>query len=135
VKQLLTKCCKKRKYSFVEDDISCGEQSLAVGMRIGPSGTKARNRLLVMEEQHGMARRGNNLFKRNDVMRAIKRAEDAGLPVAGVEITCKDGTVIRVLGDSAGQMQTEHESDAAVNQWDDAIAKLKVEKPTKAKGR
>jgi hypothetical protein len=41
------------------------------------------------------------LFKRNDVVRAIKSARDAGVPVTGVEITCKDGTRIRVLGPDA----------------------------------
>lgn len=69
-----------------------------------------------------MGKRSENLFKRNDVMRAIKSVTDAtGLPVAGVEITCKDGTVIKVFGASAAQMQATQESAAAAKQWDEAI--------------
>jgi hypothetical protein len=75
-----------------------------------------------------MAGRGENLFKRNDVMRAIKSVTDAGLPVAGVEIVCKDGTVIKLFGASAAQMQATQESAAAAKAWVDAteaIAKSK----------
>jgi hypothetical protein len=50
-----------------------------------------------------MEKRGINLF--NDVIRAIKSARDAGVPVAGVEITCTDGTVIKVFGEKTAQMQ------------------------------
>jgi hypothetical protein len=83
-----------------------------------------------------MGRRSENLFKRNDVMRAIKSARDAGVPVAGVEVVCKDGTTIRVLGENAAQMQAAHDSAASAKTWDDAIAKLKQpEKPAKAKRR
>jgi hypothetical protein len=80
-----------------------------------------------------MSRRGENLFKRNDVMRAIKSVQDAGLPVAGVEITCKDGTVIKVLGDSAAQMQATQENAAAAKAWVDATAA--IAKSTKAPRR
>jgi hypothetical protein len=45
-------------------------------------------------------------FKR-DVMCAIHSARDAGLPVAGVEITCKDGTRIRLLGPDAASTGNE----------------------------
>src|SRR5262249_59144594 len=48
-----------------------------------------------------MGRRSENLFKRNDVMRAIASVRDAGVPVATVEIMCKDGTVIKVHGPDA----------------------------------
>jgi hypothetical protein len=83
-----------------------------------------------------MGRRSENLFKRNDVMRAINSARDAGVPVAGVEITCKDGTVIRVLGENTAQMQTAQADAASAKTWDAEIAKLKQpEKPTKAKRR
>jgi hypothetical protein len=57
-----------------------------------------------------MGRRSQNLFRRNDVMRAIKCAKDAGVPVAGIEITCKDGTVIRVLGPDAVSTSNEVEN-------------------------
>jgi hypothetical protein len=65
-----------------------------------------------------MGRRSENLFKRNDVMRAIKSARDAGLPVAGVEIKCKDGTVIKVLGNAENGVLIE--DAAAAKQWEDA---------------
>ena len=79
-----------------------------------------------------MGRRRENLFKRNDVMRAIKSARDAGVPVAGVEITCKDGTVIKVLGENVAQAVLDTPDGAKA--WDDEIAKLKqAEKPVKAK--
>jgi hypothetical protein len=75
-----------------------------------------------------MGRRSENLFRRNDVMRAIKSAKDAGLPVAGVEITCKDGTVIKVLGDNAAQMQAARSDAAAAKKWEDATEVLKSKK-------
>lgn len=46
------------------------------------------------------------LFKR-DVMCVIHSARDAGLPVAAVEITCQDGTRIRVLGPDAASTGNE----------------------------
>jgi hypothetical protein len=83
-----------------------------------------------------MGRRSENLFRRNDVMRAIKSARDAGVPVAGIEITCKDGTVLKVLGENTATMQTAHADAAAVKAWDDATAKAQPEKPaTKTKRR
>jgi hypothetical protein len=54
-----------------------------------------------------VGRRSENLFRRNDVMRAVKCAKDAGVPVAAIEITCKDGTVIRVLGPDAAAPDNE----------------------------
>jgi hypothetical protein len=73
-----------------------------------------------------MAARGENLFKRNDVMRAIKSARDAGVPVAGVEITCKDGTVIRVFSDTAGRViqapvADEQTPSSDTNPWDEVL--------------
>jgi len=58
-----------------------------------------------------MGRRGQNLFKRNDVMRAVNSARDAGIAVAGVEVVCKDGTVIRVFGESAAHAAVRGESN------------------------
>ena len=40
-----------------------------------------------------MARRGTNLFKRNDVRRAIRSAQDMGLAVDGFEID-RDGKIV-----------------------------------------
>ena len=58
-----------------------------------------------------MGRRSENLFRRNDVMRAIKCAQDSGLPVAGVEIVTKDGTVIRVTGPDASSTSNDQPLD------------------------
>jgi hypothetical protein len=52
-----------------------------------------------------VGRRSENLFKRNDVMRAVNAARDAGVPVATVEIMCKDGTIIKVHGPDARHEQ------------------------------
>jgi hypothetical protein len=71
-----------------------------------------------------VGRRSENLFKRNDVMRAIKSARDAGVPVAGVEVVCKDGTTIRVFGENVTQLQAAHDTAAAVKPWDDATAAI-----------
>src|SRR5262245_32050394 len=71
-----------------------------------------------------MGRRSENLFKRNDVMRAIKSARDAGVPVTGVEVVCKDGTVIKVLGPDAATANT--------NPWDEGLKDVADKKrPTK----
>src|SRR5712675_2372153 len=58
-----------------------------------------------------MGRRSENLFRRNDVMRAIKCAQDSGLPVAGVEIVTKDGTVIKVTAPDASS------TDQPLDKW------------------
>ena len=79
-----------------------------------------------------MGRRSENLFKRNDVMRAIKSARDAGVPVAGVEVVCKDGTTIRVFGENAAQLQAAADNPTG---WDDAIAGLEKQKRTKPKAK
>jgi hypothetical protein len=71
-----------------------------------------------------MGRRSENLFKRNDVMRAVKAARDSGLPVAGVRVECKDGTVITVLGENTAQMQATQDNAAAAKPWDDATAAI-----------
>jgi hypothetical protein len=86
-----------------------------------------------------MGKRPPSNFRKSDVLRAVASARDAGVPVAGVEITCKDGTVIKVLGDNAPEVQAAHASAAAVKAWDEATEKLKSEKPqtekTKTKKR
>jgi hypothetical protein len=40
--------------------------------------------------------RGRGAFRRNDVLRAIKSARDAGLPVGSIEVITADGVRIRV---------------------------------------
>ena len=73
-----------------------------------------------------MARRGNNLFKRNDGLRALRIARDGGIEPATIEIVAKDGTVFRIHGKASS---TPSEAE---RQWDDALAKLQKEKPEKA---
>jgi hypothetical protein len=82
-----------------------------------------------------MARRGSNSFRRNDAMRAIKAARDAGIDPSAMEIVVgPDGAVtFRVFGDKAALMPTTPAS-AASDEWADAIAEVKAKAP-KAKGR
>jgi hypothetical protein len=46
-----------------------------------------------LEGAHIMARRGNNLFNRNDLRRAIRSAQEMGLSVDSFEIG-KDGKIV-----------------------------------------
>ena len=54
-----------------------------------------------------MGRRGSNAFKRNDAIRAIQSARDAGIEPSGLEvIVAPDGTTtFRVLGNNAAHMR------------------------------
>jgi hypothetical protein len=71
-----------------------------------------------------MGRRGGNLFKRNDGLRALKIARDGGIEPAMIEIVAKDGTIFRIYGDNA--TVTESTQDAAgAKAWNDEITKLK----------
>jgi hypothetical protein len=72
-----------------------------------------------------MARRGSNLFKRNDGLRALKIARDGGIEPAMIEIIAKDGTIFRVYGDNAGLTDTTPDT-AGAKAWNDEIAKLKA---------
>jgi hypothetical protein len=82
-----------------------------------------------------MARRGGNLFKRNDGLRALKIARDGGIDPAMLEIVAKDGTVFRVYGDNATLPETTQDA-AGTKAWDEATAQLKAKAtPPKAKGR
>jgi hypothetical protein len=76
-------------------------------------------------EPYPMARRGSNLFKRNDGLRALKIARDGGIEPAMIEIIAKDGTVFRVYGDNAPLKETSQNS-AATKAWDEATANLKA---------
>ena len=82
-----------------------------------------------------MARRGGNLFKRNDGLRALKIARDGGIEPAMIEIIAKDGTVFRVYGDNAPLMESNQDS-AATKAWDEAATNLKAKAtPPKPKRR
>jgi hypothetical protein len=81
-----------------------------------------------------MGRRGSNAFKRNDAIRAIESARDAGIEPSGLEvIVAPDGTTtFRVLGPKAGTASAEVVSS---KEWDAEIEKLKAKTPPKTKGQ
>ena len=84
-----------------------------------------------------MARRGSNSFRRNDGLRALRIAKDAGLEPSALEIVVgADGAVtFRILGEKAAGLMGVAPGDAAeAREWADEIAKLKGKAP-KAKGR
>jgi hypothetical protein len=70
-----------------------------------------------------MGRRSQNLFRRNDTIRALKAARDGGLNVSMIEIVCADGTTFRVYGDNIAQTET---TAAGAKQWAEEIEKLKA---------
>ena len=76
-----------------------------------------------------MGKRGENLFKRLDALRALKAARDGGIEPAMIEIVAKDGTIFRVHGNKAVPDDTREVMTSA--EWDAEIAKLKA----KTKGR
>jgi len=71
-----------------------------------------------------MARRGSNLFKRNDGLRALRIARDGGIQPAMLEIVARDGTIFRVYGKNAALAETA-DGAAATKEWGEEIAKLK----------
>jgi hypothetical protein len=71
-----------------------------------------------------MGKRGENAFRRNDTIRALKAARDGGLNVRMIEIECADGTVYRVYG-SDNAATTEATIDDA-REWQREIEKLKA---------
>ncbi len=79
---------------------------------------------------HEMARRGGNLFKRNDGLRALKIARDGGIEPAMIEIVAKDGTIFRVYGDN---LTDTTEDSAGKKAWDEETAKLKAKAPPKGR--
>ena len=68
-----------------------------------------------------MARRGNNLFKRNDGLRALRIARDGGVEPAMIEIVAKDGTTFRIYGENMSAPPT-----VGAKAWDEAISKLQT---------
>jgi hypothetical protein len=71
-----------------------------------------------------MGKRGENLFRKNDGLRALAIARDGGMTPAMIEIVAKDGTVFRVYGDNVAPATGP--DTAAVKAWDEAIAELKA---------
>jgi hypothetical protein len=72
-----------------------------------------------------MAKRGVNLFKKNDGLRALKIARDGGIEPAMIEIVAKDGTTFRVYGDNAAPTESTQDT-AGAKEWAEEIAKLKA---------
>jgi hypothetical protein len=73
-----------------------------------------------------MGKRGDNAFKRNDVVRALQSARDGGLEPAAMEVILgPDGAVtFRILGDKAATDTTQ--DTAGAKAWNAEIAKLKA---------
>jgi hypothetical protein len=66
-----------------------------------------------------VGRRGSNLFKQKDGLRAIKIARDGGMKPAMLEIATKDGTTYRVYDlEAAAAKQAPQGS----NPWDEVLA-------------
>jgi hypothetical protein len=76
-----------------------------------------------------MGRRGSNLFKRNDGLRALKIAKDGGIEPAMIEIVAKDGTIYRVYGENAALSETTDET-AGADAWNEEAKKLKAKIPS-----
>jgi hypothetical protein len=84
-----------------------------------------------------MARRGSNSFRRNDGLRALRIAKDAGMEPSALEVVVKPdkSVVFRVLTQQAASLMGVAPTDAAAaKEWQDEIAKLKA-KPPRTKGR
>ena len=65
-----------------------------------------------------VGRRGHNLFKQKDGLRAIKIARDGGMKPAVLEIAAKDGTTYRVYDrEAAARKQAAQDS----NPWDEVL--------------
>jgi hypothetical protein len=79
-----------------------------------------------------MAKRGSNLFKRNDGLRALRIAKDGGIEPAMIEIVAKDGTIYRVYGENAALTETTDDT-AGSNEWNEEIKKLKAKTSPKTK--
>jgi hypothetical protein len=81
-----------------------------------------------------MGKRGPNAFKRNDAIRAIESARDAGIEPSMVEVVVtNDGSVIyRVYGEAPTPASAEQ---GASKEWTAEIAKLTKATPPKTKER
>jgi hypothetical protein len=75
-----------------------------------------------------MGKRGSNLFRRNDGLRALRIAKDGGLEPAMIEIVAKDGTVYRVYGENAALTETTDDTTGA-KAWDEETKKLRAKTP------
>ena len=76
--------------------------------------------------------RSRNLFKRNDLRRAVRSAQEAGLTVRRVDVS-QEGTISVIVGEPAGN---EAAAPSAVgNPWSEAIEQAKIENAAKSQKR
>jgi hypothetical protein len=72
-----------------------------------------------------VGRRGHNLFKQKDGLRAIKIARDGGMKPAMLEIAAKDGTTYRVYDLEAAAAKRPAQN---TNPWDEVLTNVADEK-------
>jgi len=72
-----------------------------------------------------MGKRGDNAFRRNDAIRAVQAARDAGVEPAVFEIVTADGTTFRIFGAGATPTGTTPDAGGA-KAWAAEIEKLKA---------
>jgi hypothetical protein len=74
-----------------------------------------------------MAPRGSNSFKRNDAIRAIRSAKDAGMSPSMMEVVvAADGSVTyRVYGEDAVPARSGGELSGVSKEWQTEIDRLK----------
>ena len=82
-----------------------------------------------------MGKRRDNAFRRNDAIRALQSARDAGLEPAAMEVVLgADGSVtFRILGDKAATDTTQ--DSAGAKEWSKAIEELKTSPKGKGRGQ
>ena len=72
-----------------------------------------------------IGRRGHNLFKQKDGLRAIKIARDGGMKPAMLEIAVTDGTIFRVYDLEAAAAKRPAQNS---NPWDEVLTNVADEK-------
>jgi hypothetical protein len=78
-----------------------------------------------------MARRGSNAFRRNDALRLMRVARDAGLDPSTLEVViAADGATTLRVHSAKGVLETTRE-DAGAEEWRQAIEDLKAKGKTK----
>jgi hypothetical protein len=70
-----------------------------------------------------MGKRGENTFKRNDALRALRVAKDGGIQPGMLEIVARDGTIFRVYADNVAALTDTDTADVKV--WQREIEKLR----------
>ena len=81
-----------------------------------------------------MGKRRDNAFRRNDAIRAVQAARDAGVEPAVFEIVTPDGTTFRIFGVGATPTGTTPDASGA-KEWSKAIEELKATPKGKGRGQ